>query len=272
MIIHCDNSYIPAARDYIGADRVLCFYLYMDMMEYGAENKDMDLWLCDDGGIRAVFYRYHDAIHMFSRGDWPQGEVEGFLRAHPVKVVSMSEEDAARLAPLFADCERELSHVITATKTMTGRDDLDIRPAGREDAAAIAELMMRDATYNTVYSYDELYSQTIERLESGFGRLFVIRRDGRVIATNCTAAETEDLAVISGLVTDPAERGQGLGRAITAYTWNLVRDEGKMGLAHLACDNENTVRLHRQMGYDFLGIRARFLRISYDCLFQSEQL
>ena len=33
-----------------------------------------------------------------------------------------------------------------------------------------------------------------------------------------------------------------------------------MGLAHLACDNDNTVRLHRQMGYDFLGVRARFLK------------
>lgn len=260
MIIHCDNRYILAVRDYLGPDRVLCFYLYMDMMQYGAENENMDLWLCDDGGIRAVFYRYHDAIHMFSRGDWPQAEVEDFFRRHPAKVVSMSEEDARTLAPLFPGYGLELSHVITATKTMTGREDLDIRPAGREDAGAIAALMMRDATYNTVYNYDELYEQTIERLESGFGRLFVIRRDGRVIATNCTAAETEDMAVISGLVTDPAERGQGLGRAITAYTWNLVRSEGKMGLAHLACDNDNTVRLHRQMGYDFLGVRARFLK------------
>lgn len=260
MIIHCDNRYIPAVREYLGEDRVLCFYLYMDMVQYGAEDENTDLWLCEADGIRAVFYRYHNAIHMFSRGDWPRDEVEDFFRAHPAKVVTMSEADAEALGALFDGCALELSHVITATKTMTGRDDLDIRPAGRDDAAAIAELMMRDATYNTVYSFDELYEQTLERLESGFGRLFVIRRGERVIATNCTAAETEDMAVISGLVTDPTERGQGLGRAITAYTWNLVREEGKMGLAHLACDNENTVRLHRQMGYDFLGIRARFLK------------
>lgn len=260
MIVHCDNSYIPAVRDYLGDDRVLCFYLYMDMVQYGAEDENTDLWLCDEDGIRAVFYRYHNAIHMFSRGDWPRDEVETFFRSHPAKVVTMSESDAKALAPLFSDCSLELSHVITATKTMTGRDDLEIRPAGRDDAGAIADLMMRDATYNTVYTRDELYDQTIERLESGFGRLFVIRRGERVIATNCTAAETEDMAVISGLVTDPAERGQGLGRAITAYTWNLVREEGKMGLAHLACDNDNTVRLHKAMGYDFVGIRARYLK------------
>jgi len=261
MILHCDNSHIPAVVDYLGADRVMCFYLYMDMLQYGAENENMDLWLCEDGGaIRAVFYRYHDALHMFSRGDWPKREIEDFLRSERRKVVTMTEADAEALGHLFEGCEVENSYVITAPKLMTGREDLDIRPAGREDAAAITELMMCDATYNTVYTYEELYEQTLERLESGFGRLFVIRKGEKVIATNCTAAETEDLAVISGLVTDPNERGQGLGRAITAYTWNLVKNEGKMGLAHLACDNENTIRLHRAMGYDFLGIRTRFLR------------
>lgn len=260
MILHCDNSSIPAAAEFIGDDRVMCFYLYMDMMEYGAENENMDLWICDDGGIKAVFYRYHDALHMFSRGAWPKQEVEDFLRENRRKVVTMGKEDAEALGQLFADWETEDSFVITAPKYMTGREDLDIAPAGREDAGAIADLMMRDSIYNTVYTREELYEQTLERLESGFGRLFVIRKGDRVIATNCTAAETEDLAVISGLVTDPTERGQGLGRAITAYTWNLVKREGKMGLAHLACENGNTIRLHRAMGYDFLGIRTRFLK------------
>ena len=260
MILHCDNSHIPAAAEYIGKDRVTCFYLYMDMLQFGAENENMDLWLCEDGGIKAVFYRYYDALHMFSRGGWPAAEVEDFLREHSRKVVTMSQEDAKALGHLFEGYETEDSYVITATKLMTGREDLEIAQAGKEDAGPIADLMMCDSIYNTVYTRDELYAQTLERLESGFGRLFVIRKGDAVIATNCTAAETEDLAVISGLVTDPRERGQGLGRAITAYTWNLVKNEGKMGLAHLACDNDNTIRLHRAMGYDFLGIRTRFLK------------
>lgn len=260
MILHCDNSYIPAAAEYIGKDRVMCFYLYMDMLQFGAENENMDLWLCDDGGIKAVFYRYYDCLHMFSRGGWPTAEVEDFLRQNTRKVVTMSQEDAKALGHLFAGFESEESYVITASKLMSGREDLEIAQAGKEDAGAIADLMMCDSIYNTVYTRDELYAQTLERLESGFGRLFVIRKGDAVIATNCTAAETEDLAVISGLVTDPRERGQGLGRAITAYTWNLVKNEGKMGLAHLACDNDNTIRLHRAMGYDFLGIRTRFLK------------
>lgn len=261
MIIHCDNSYIPAVTEFLGNGRILCFYLYMDMVQYGTENPDMDLWVSEEKGvIRAAFYRYHDTIHMYSRGQYDRQEVRQFLKEHPVKVVTMPKADADELADLFEGCECELSNVITARKEMEGRKDLDIRQAHEGDAADIAALMMKDPLYNTVYTQQKLTEQILERLKSGFGRLFVIRREGRVVATNATFAELEDMAVISGLVTDPAERGQGLGQAITAHTWNLVRREGKMGLAYIACDNHSSMRIHERMGYDILGVHARFVR------------
>jgi len=261
MIVHCDNSYIPAVAEFMGQGRILCFYLYMDMIQYGTEHPDMDLWISKEGEvIKAAFYRYHDTIHMFSRGDFPREEVRQFLKEHPCKVVTMLKPDADVLADLFEGCACELSNVITARKHMEGRTDLDIRPADASDAADIAALMMKDSIYNTVYTQDVLTAQILERLQSGFGRLFVIRREGKVIATNATTAELEDMAVISGLVTDPDQRGQGLGQAITAHTWNLVRREGKMGLAYIACDNVNSLRLHEKMGYDILGVHARFVR------------
>lgn len=260
MILHCDNSHIPEAENFIGKDIPLCFYLYMDMLECGAEAENMDLWLAkDESGVQAVFYRYHTTMHMFSRGGYDETEVREFLRQHPCNVVFMTKEDADRLGDLFTDYTAELSHIITNPVYMEGRTDLDIAQAGLEDADAIAELMMTSDIYNTVYSSAaELAEQLRERLNSGFGRLFVIRKGDRVIATNATSAETDKLAVVSGLVTDPNERGQGLGRAITAHTWNLAKREGKTVLAYLACDNDNTVRLHKAMGYDFIGISARF--------------
>ena len=261
MIIHCDNSYIPAVTEFMGKDRVMSFYLYMDMIQFGTEHPDMDLWICQDkGALKAAFYRYHDTLHMFSRGDFPREEVVDFLKEHKLKVVTMPKADADCLAELYEGYECELSNVITARKHMEGRTDLDIRPADESDAGAIAALMMKDSIYNTVYTQNVLEAQIRERITSGFGRLFVIRRDDRIIATNATSAEVEDMAVISGLVTDPDQRGQGLGQAITAHTWNLVRQEGKMGLAYIACDNVNSVKLHEKMGYDILGVYARFVR------------
>ncbi len=264
MLIRCNDSDIPRVRDYIGEDKTLCFYFYMDMLACGTEAEGLGMWTCEqDGTITAAAYRYYDALHLYSRTGIDPQELLPLLRELDPKVITGKQADIDRLAPLLPPGRYayELSHVITADKEMDGRSELTVTPAGEADIPEIASLMMTEHIYNTVYTYDSLCESLIRRVREGFGRLFVMRTgDGRLAATNALSAETEEFAVINGLVTNPDMRGQGLGRAITASTWNLVRDEGKRGLAFLGADNENTLSLHRRMGYTFLGLYARLIR------------
>lgn len=265
MLKKCDESYIPRVVEYIGADKVLCFYLYMDLLECGATADGLGLWVCEDenGAPQAVMYRYYDALHLYSHGLCPREETLSVIRALDPKVITGTQTiiddlrdglDAGRYA-------YELSHIITADKLMDGKSSLAVQPAGEADVPEIAALMMKEHIYNTVYTYDSLCESLIRRIREGFGRLFVMRtEEGRLVATNALSAESEEFAVINGLVTDPDMRGHGLGRAITASTWNLVRNEGKRGLAFLGAENENTLSLHRRMGYTFLGLYARLIR------------
>ena len=263
MLIKCDNSSVQKAAEYIGAERVTCFYLYMDMMEYGAEKDGVALWLCEDeNGINTVMYRYFDTLHIYSRGLCSKDEVlQVIAELNPKCITGKQENIDLLLQSLDADrYTYELSHIITAEKMMEGNSDLSVQPAGEADVPEIAALMMKEEIYYTVYTYERLCEETMRRVRDGFGRLFVMRDEtGRLVATNATSAETEDLAVISGLVTDPDCRGRGLGRAITASTWNLVKTEGKQGLAFLGAENEKTLALHRKMGYTFIGMQARLL-------------
>jgi predicted GNAT family acetyltransferase len=265
MLKRCNDSYTPQVVDYIGADRVQCFYLYMDLLECGTEKPGVGLWISQNetGGMDAVFYQYYDALHMYSRGLCPLDEALELVGQLSPKVITGAQKDIDRLREKL-DSGRytyELSHIITAEKLMDGKSDLAVVQAGLADVPEIAQLMMKEHIYNTVYTYESLCQQLERRIQEGFGRLFVMRNDaGRLVATNATSAETEDLAVINGLVTDPDMRGHGLGRAITASTWNLVYNEGKQGLAFLGAENENTLSLHRSMGYTFLGLQARLIR------------
>ena len=261
----CDDSYIAPVTEYIGEDKVICFYLYMDLLECGTQGEGVGLWVCQEesGQLRAVMYRYYDALHIYSRGPCPKEEILGLIRELNPKVITGTKENIDLLqAGLEAGrYAYELSHIITADKIMDGKSDLAVTPAGEADVPEIAALMMKEHIYNTVYTYDSLCEALVRRIREGFGRLFVMRtEDGRLVATNATSAETAELAVINGLVTDPDMRGHGLGRMITASTWNLVKAEGKRGLAFLGADNENTLSLHRKMGYTFLGLYARLIR------------
>ena len=264
MLRKCTNQEIPRAAEFIGEDRLLCFYLYMDMLSCGAEGEGLGLWFSEneDNALNAVLYRYYDALHIYCRGECPAEDCLSLITGLDPKVVTGRQKDIDILFPsLKGSYVYELSHIITADKMMDGKSDLEVLQADESDIPEIASLMMKEPIYNSVYTYESLCESLARRIREGFGRLFVMRtQEGRLVATNATNAETEDLAVISGLVTDPEMRGKGLGRAITASTWNLVKKEGKRGLAFLGAENENTLSLHRKMGYTFLGLYARLVR------------
>lgn len=263
MTIQCDNSYIPQVMEYIGEGKYQCFYLYMDLLEYGAQGPDVGLWLCGDGeDIQGVAYRYYDALHLYSRGRFPPHDAVGLVNELRPKCVTGAQANIDRIYGKTREkYTYKLSHIITTRKYMEGKSDLAVCQAGADDVPEIAALMMKEPIYSSVYTYEALCGQLSNRLETGFGRLFIMRDGtGRLVAANATSAETDEMAVISGLVTDSERRGLGLGRAITASTWNLVRREGKRGLALLGTENEQTISLHKKMGYEFLGLYARLLK------------
>ncbi len=252
------------ALDYIGEDYIQCFYMYMDIEECGVEGEGFGLWFDEeDGEINTVYYQYYDCIHIFGRGPFnPDYALQLIEEIDPTVINGSKEAIEALRERLDEDkYEMEVNHIITANKEMEGNMEVNIAPAQESDIPEIAKLMLKADIFSNVYTYEGLVESLTRRLEEGFGRLFIIRdENGTLIATNATNAETDKLAVIGGLVTDPDMRGRGLGRAITASTWNLVRNEGKRGLAFLITDNMNTVRLHQKMGYDFVGYSARLIK------------
>jgi len=264
MLKRCDDSWVQPVVEYIGADRVKCFYLYIDIVECGTQKEGVGLWLDLDeaGAIGAVAYRYYDTLHLYSRGAYPVDELMPLVRQLDPKVITGDVEAIGALRErLGGGYAYEESYIITAEKYMDGKSDLEVYEAGQADVPEIAALMMKSDIYYTVYTYDSLCRQLYDRLRDGFGHLYAMRTpEGRLVATNATNAETADMAVISGLVTDPEMRGRGLGRAITASTWNVVKRAGKQGIAFLGAENENTLSLHRKMGYTFHGLYARLIR------------
>lgn len=260
----CSVEEIQKTLDYIGDDRLLCFYLYMDVLECGIEDEGLGLWTSEkDGEIQAVMYQYYDCLHLFGREECPVKDVLAVIGEINPKVIVSSEANIAALKEHLDENQYiyELNHIITTDVLMKENPAIEIKHATKEDVPEIAAMMMKDHIYSEVYSYEKLCSDLTRRLESGFGRLFIIRdENGRLVCADATNAETEDLAVIGGLVTDPEMRGRGLGAAMTASVWNRMLKEGKRGLAFLLDDNEKTINLHKKLGYDFIGYSARLIR------------
>ena len=264
MLVKRTNQDIQPVLDYIGEDYVQCFYLYMDVIECGAEEEGLGLWTSEENGqISCVYYRYYDCLHLYGREGCVLEDAQKLLEEIQPNVIICPKYILEQLEEILNldDYIYESNHIITANKEMEGGLDVDIKEATDADVEEIADLMLKADIFSEVYEREALIESLRRRLEEGFGRLFIIRDEtGRMIATNATNGETDKIAVVGGLVTDPEMRGRGLGRAITASTWNLVRNEGKRGLAYLIEDNIKTIRLHEKMGYDFIGYSAKLVK------------
>lgn len=264
MIKQYTNKEKDIVLNHIEAEREKNFYLYMDLKECGCDDEGLGLWVSEkDEAIAFVIYKYYDTLHLYGKLEDLDEEVIAQIKSLEPRLLYGSVDVIKKLCEVFSVDEEKIEQnlIITAEKYMSKDTDENygISPAEMEDLPYVAELMLKDDLYTKVYSYDQLLAQLQNRLENGFGRVFVLKRDGKILAANATYAETEDLAVVGGLITDPAARGQGLGQVITASTWDRVKREGKQGLAFLEADNMKTINLHKKLGYAFLGENARVI-------------
>ncbi len=260
----CKSEDIQRVIEYIGDDRLLCFYLYMDILECGVEDEGLGLWVSElNGKIKAAMYQYYDCLHLFSRENCPVKDVMTVIETIDPKVIISSEVNIRLLMIELGNDSYtfELNHIITTDKMIKENKNVEVLDATESDIPEIVRMMMKDKIYSSIYSYEKLCTDLSKRLRAGFGRLFIIRDENkRLVCADATNAETEYLAVIGGLVTDPEMRGRGLGAAMTAAVWNRIKNEGKRGLAFLLDDNEKTINLHKKLGYDFIGYSARLIK------------
>jgi len=60
MIIQCNKDNISQVFEYIGDDYEKCLYLYIDLVKYGIENENFNIW---------IQYSDNEIVFMIDYGD-----------------------------------------------------------------------------------------------------------------------------------------------------------------------------------------------------------
>jgi len=112
--------------------------------------------------------------------------------------------------------------------------DLQVRPAGPSDAAALATIAVRAITITAAGSYDETQlerwasSFTPDRLEESIASTFVVVAEGADGPVGFANLVTHDTATgeLDLLYVDPDGAGQGIARALCAAVESEARRRG----------------------------------------------
>ena len=142
--------------------------------------------------------------------------------------------------------------------------DIAIRPARREDAPRIAELILLGAANQTLTREqvaaevrDEIYLSAFDAVDaSPDNRLFVAEREGSVIGTYQLtlipglAYRGKRRAKLESVHVAPEWRGQGIGRVMVSSAIGQAREAGA-GLVELTSNKSRTDahRFYRGLGF-----------------------
>lgn len=263
MVIKCEDSCIPRVKAYIGEDKWKCIYLYMDMLEYQAQGPNFGLWIFKDKAlICGTAYQYYNALHIYCKGHPPTDDVVRLINELSPKCITGEKSLIKTIMPRLNGMYRlELSHIITINHTLKEGKKLPFIQACEEDVPKIAELMMKDKIYSSVYTYDELCQQMEEGIRLGKRRVYILRdKTGNLLVSGGTFVEAPDIVIYGGLIVDQRARGLGYGSMTAIHIANLMINEGKKVVGLVSIENEASVIMHRKIGYEFLGINARLLK------------
>jgi predicted GNAT family acetyltransferase len=81
------------------------------------------------------------------------------------------------------------------------------------------------------------------------GRYVGVRRNGHLVAMAGERFRVPGFVEISAVCTHPEARGQGLAAALTLEVANSIRSGGDEAFLHVLDDNENAIRLYRELGF-----------------------
>lgn len=237
----------------------LNLFILGDIENFGYEQEFMEIWGdidLSDGRIKAVLLRFYRSYLPYADGPF---DVEGFAeiirKDNNVHMISGSTEVMKAFEGMFKFKHEqqlyfaELKEMNNTVKEAASSRE-PIKKATVQEVEAICTLT--DSIEEFESSRSGSRNSLHKTLESNTGRTYYIEQEDKVIATASTSAENSMSAMIIGVATHQAHRGQGLATYVMAQLCTDLLQEGKS--LCLFYDNPKAGAIYKRIGFQDIGL------------------
>lgn len=265
IIILCDKTQKREIEEYIGKSYNECLYLYLNYKKYGFDNKHVKLYMQKEENIvTSLVLTYYSGMHVYSKNDnFNSSELISFIIKMNPSIICAKKDIIKKLSlPLSKyNYESEFGWVREINNISFGFRD-KVERAQESDFAEIAKLLYQDDDIGSSYKIDELTKQIKERNLEGYGRNYVIKDSGKIIAHAGTGAENDKVAVFNYLIVDPSYRKKGYATCVLSAVCEDLIKEGKK--VYLINYTKESTALYDKVGFKiscewgklFLNVKA----------------
>ena len=255
MITKCNLQNINQIYDYISDDYQNCLYTYIDLVEYGLENENFNVWIQynDSDEICCVISEYYGGFQIYSRDyDLIADELSEFLHEMDCEGVSGCKDSIDQIRDDFPGY-RQTTGIIGKLEELTYPPNPDAYSASMDEMEEIAKIVSLNENLSKHHTYESLLKQFRERKEDNFGRNFLLRdaENGKIICHAATYAEIDNLGVIGGVLTTDDYRGKGYSKGTLSAICSQLQSEGKDVFSKFIIPP--AVRMHYGVGFKKVG-------------------
>lgn len=222
-------------------------YLYIDILVYGIDTDFLKVWVHEkEGKIDQIVMKYYDSFQVHSYSE-SLDELIDLIKEHQPKMIS-GEYDTIKKIFKYLKYTYKHDHgiILEQKKTNTPFDVSIVQNATTDDMSEIARLICMDDGIGGHYGVENLRDQFVKRYSDKIGRNFIIKIEDQILGHYATYAETNDIAVLGGLIIHPVFRGKGYAKILHSYVSNLLVSEDKR--VFLYCHDKNVLKMYEKLG------------------------
>lgn len=255
MIVNCNSNNISQVFEYIDHDYQNCLYTYIDLVKYGLENENFDVWfqINEKNEICCVISEYYGGFQIYSKSyDLIAEELIDFLIQNDCQGVSGCKDSIDQIKDAFPDY-KETVGIIGKLIELKYPPNLDAYSASLEEMGEIAKVISQNENLRKHHDYKSLYKQFCERKQDNFGRNFILRdkQTNEIICHASTYAEIPEAAVIGGVITTPKYRGKGFSKGTLSAICEQLQNEGKDVFSKFIIPP--AIKMHYGVGFEKVG-------------------
>ena len=254
MIQELKDSDLHQAIDLLQLAPAFNLYLLGNLEALGLENPICQFWgdFDRDGVIRAVVNRYLTGWTLYGAPSADWASLAGIIDAHPIPATRL-QDNPGGIPTLLPFLKRYAVEQIHVEEVMTLEPD-NFRPQTSASAMTIRRADLADLPALVDHYADAGHmSRSATAVERPLRdtRLWLAEIGGDILSTALTNAETRQLAMIGGVFTPPAYRGQGLSQAVCSALCNDLLADRKQPV--LYWDTPAAGAIYRKLGFGSVG-------------------
>ncbi len=256
MIIKARESDRELLLDFLMEEPAYNLFFIGDIENVGFNSPIQDIWYRRSvSGVEDILLRYRRFFIYYAKRKgldlFPLVEV---LKTYPIDGLSGKSEllEGFRAHLEFASDRTtyfaKMEMLTPMTDGLTGA-----RRATLEDVPALAGLREKIDEFDTT---EESIAAMADGIRDGSGEVYLMERDGIVVASAGLTAENSTSAMVVGVCTDPDYRGHGYATACVEAVCKRPLDEGKF--LCLFYDNPGAGRIYERLGFRPIGTWTMF--------------